>query len=128
MYTHIVTVYVDDQEKARDFYTNKLGFELKQDTDYGNGTRWLTVISPRQPEIEIQLALPEFDEQRIAQQAAYKARRPFMSFATDDLQAEYESLKDREVSFTSAPQEQPYGGIDAVFDDTCGNIINLHQA
>ncbi len=128
MYVHIVAIYVDDQEKAKDFYVNKLGFKLKQDADYGNGTRWLTVTSIKQPEIEIQLALPELPEQREAQQAAYKAGRPFMSFVTDDLEVEYETLKNRGVSFRSEPQEQPYGGKDAVLDDTCGNILNLHQA
>lgn len=128
MHVHIVAINVDDQEKAKDFYVNKLGFTLKQDADYGNGTRWLTIVSPKQPEIEIQLAMPELTEQREAQKAAYKAGRPLMSFATDDLEAEYKILKDRGVYFRSAPQEQPYGGKDAVLDDTCGNIINLHQS
>lgn len=50
-----------------------------------------------------------------------------MSFATDDIKAKYKILKENGVSFISEPQERPYGGIDAVFDDTCGNIINLHQ-
>ena len=129
MYIHVIAIYVDDQEKAKEFYTSKLGFEVKQDADYGNGTRWLTVVSPKQPEMEIQLTVPELDEQREAQQATYKAGRPpFMSFATDDLDSEYKTLKDRGVPFRSEPQEQPYGGKDAVFDDTCGNIINLHQS
>lgn len=85
MRVNIIAIYVNDQEKAKKFYTDKLGFAVKQDTDYGDGSRWLAVVSSAQQDLEIQLSKPNLEEQRQAQEAMYKTKRPFMSFATSNI-------------------------------------------
>jgi len=123
----MTSIYVDDQDAALDFYTSKLGFEVATDASYGSGGRWLSVKPPGDP-AEVELLLEQPDGPAAAlQQARYDAGRPSLSITVDDCRAAHQALKGNGVSFSSDPSERPYGGIDAVFDDTCGNLINLHQ-
>ena len=120
-------IFVDDQDKAERFYTEVLGFQVKTSAAYGPGERWLTVVSPEEPD-GVQLSLHLTDEPaRAFQAAARKLGRPVISLTTDDCAGEAERLKARGVVFVKEPGRMPYGGMDAVFDDTCGNLVNLHQ-
>lgn len=120
-------VFVDDQDRARQFYTETLGFRVHTDADYGPGARWLTVVSPEQPDGP-QLLLGLVDDASAAyQRQVYESGRPAMSLTTSDLAGDHQRLQAAGVRFTMAPTEMPYGGTDALFDDTCGNYVNLHQ-
>ncbi|HLT21646.1 MAG TPA: VOC family protein [Thermomicrobiales bacterium] len=126
MRIHIASVMVDDQEKALQFYTEKLGFVLKHDIPAG-GARWLTVVSPDGPE-GVELLLEPVNNPAVParefQQALYDAGIPWTTFASDDIQAEYERLTARGVRFTQPPTDM--GSVTgAIFDDTCGNLIML---
>lgn len=123
------SIFVADQDKAKTFYTEVLSFELKQDAAYGPDTRWLTVVSPEDPNgIELLLAPTKGDAAAEAfQKAQYAAEKPASSFTTDDIQKEYERLQAQGVVFRMEPKQMPYGGTDAVFEDGCGNLLNLHQ-
>jgi catechol 2,3-dioxygenase-like lactoylglutathione lyase family enzyme len=120
-------IYVDDQERARAFYTEKLGFQVKTDAPYSEDARWLTVVSADEPEgTELQLAALD-DAARAFQKALYAAGQPATALASEDCKAEYDRLVAAGVKFTLEPTVMPYGGTDAVFDDTCGNLICIHQ-
>lgn len=121
------SVMVDDQEKALAFYTNVLGFRKKQDVPIGN-VRWLTVVSSEDidgVELLLEPAGPDFA--RTYQKALYDAGIPFTAFAVDHIQTEYERLKQEGVVFRSPPQKTDAGQITAVFEDTCGNLIQIFQ-
>jgi catechol 2,3-dioxygenase-like lactoylglutathione lyase family enzyme len=123
----IVDVFVDDQDRARHFYADVLGLQVKTDAAYGPDARWLTVVSPDDPD-GTQLLLAPLNEAARALQATRQASgTPAVSFTTDDCARDYEQLRDRGVVFRSAPAAMGYGGIDAVFEDGCGNLLNLHQ-
>jgi catechol 2,3-dioxygenase-like lactoylglutathione lyase family enzyme len=120
-------IYVDDQDRAERFYTEVLGFKVKTNAPYGPGERWLSMVSPEEPD-GVQLVLHLTDEPaRAFQQASREVGRPVVSLTTDDCVGEAERLKAKGVVFVKEPGRMPYGGMDAVFDDTCGNLINLHQ-
>jgi catechol 2,3-dioxygenase-like lactoylglutathione lyase family enzyme len=123
----LVDVFVDDQVRARDFYTGKLGLEVKGDVAYGGGGRWLTVVSPEEPQGTRLLLSPVNDAAKALQAVRRETGTPAVTFATDDCQRSYEELRDRRVVFTSEPRAFGYGGIDAVFEDGCVNLLNLHQ-
>lgn len=122
----ITSVFVDDQAKALEFYTSKLGFVKKNDIALGE-YRWLTVVSPFQPDgVELLLepsahsAVPSF------KQALKQDGIPLTSFEVDDINVEFDRLKSLGVEFTLNPT--PAGEvIVAVFDDTCGNLIQIMQ-
>lgn len=117
-------VYVDDQEKALEFYTNKLGFEKKADFSQGN-YRWLTVASPDDPEgVELQLASNADPAGKAFQEAIFGQGQPAAQFLVDDVQAEHDRLAANGVKFTK-PVTPVTGSIIAVLDDTCGNLIQL---
>jgi catechol 2,3-dioxygenase-like lactoylglutathione lyase family enzyme len=122
----LTSVMVDDQAKALNFYTNVLGFQKHADIPMGP-FRWLTVTSPEGlPGVEVVLEPIGFPEAATFQKAVYELGKPLTAFISNDLQAEYEKLKARGVVFRSEPQN--YGTIlSAVFEDTCGNLINLVQ-
>jgi predicted enzyme related to lactoylglutathione lyase len=123
----LVSVYVDDQDQAERFYTQTLGFQVKTSAPYGPGERWLTVVSPEEP-AGVELVLHLADAPARTFQAACRERgRPVLSLHTDDCQGEAERLKAKGVVFVKEPGRMPYGGMDAVFDDSCGNLLNLHQ-
>jgi len=123
----LVSLYVDDQEKARTFYAEAMGLQVKTDAPYGPQERWLTVVSPEDADgVEVALHLGD-EAARAYQKAAKTAGRPALSLISDDAQRDYERLRAKGVEFTMPPTRMDYGGTDAVFDDTCGNLINLHQ-
>ncbi|MFW6091380.1 MAG: VOC family protein [Actinomycetota bacterium] len=125
MRIHMTSVFVDDQEKALAFYTDVLGFVKKTDFPVGDGNRWLTVVSPEQPDGP-QLLLEPADHPAVApyRQALREDGIPAASFAVEDANAEFTRLQDRGVAFTQQPLEM--GGVTtAVLDDTCGNLIQI---
>jgi catechol 2,3-dioxygenase-like lactoylglutathione lyase family enzyme len=126
------TIYVEDQDRAYDFYTKKLGFEVRTDARMDNGFRWLTVGPKGQPELEIALMQPRagmmFDEETVKLMHELRKRGAFGGgvFQTDDCRKTYEELKSRGVEFTSEPAEKPYG-IEALFRDDSGNWFSLTE-
>jgi catechol 2,3-dioxygenase-like lactoylglutathione lyase family enzyme len=129
-----VQVWVDDQDEALAFYTEKLGLELRDDVtvpEMGN-FRWLTVGVPDQPDVAIALMAvpgpPVFDDETREQIKSLLAKGAAggLFFATDDVQRSYEELKSRGVEFQQEPTEQPYG-IDAGFRDPSGNQMRMAQ-
>jgi predicted enzyme related to lactoylglutathione lyase len=122
----VTTLYVDDQEKALRFYTEVLGFAKK--TDFTQGPyRWLTVVSPEEPEgTELQLALNSNPAAKAYQQALFQQNQPAAMFFTDDVKGESERIKGRGAEFTMAPTDVT-GSTIAMLKDTCGNLIQLTQ-
>lgn len=120
------SVTVDDQAKALDFYTKVLGFVPKFDIDMGE-FRWLTVTAPEGAEgVELVLEPLGFPPARVYQQALYEAGIPATVFMTADIQTEVRRLKDRGVVFRGEPQTAgPV--ITVLFEDGCGNLLNLVQ-
>jgi catechol 2,3-dioxygenase-like lactoylglutathione lyase family enzyme len=127
MRIYITSVLVDDQEKALRFYTEVLGFVKKTDIPLGEA-RWLTVVSPDDTG-GTELALePDSHPAAGPFKAALVADGiPVTSFAVDDVKAEFQRLRGLGVQFTQEPVEM--GGVTtAVFDDTCGNLIQIAKA
>lgn len=127
-------LWVNDQDEAVAFYTDKLGFELRSDVtlpEMGN-FRWLTVGPPAQPDIAIVLMAipgPPVMDAETAEQVRTLMAKGFAGtvfLTTDDCQAAYEELEGRGVEFTEQPEDRPYG-IDAAFRDPSGNHIRLTQ-
>jgi predicted enzyme related to lactoylglutathione lyase len=120
----IMTIYVDDQEKARRFYSEVLGFTKKADFSNG-GYRWLTVASPEAPDgAELQLAANTNPAARSYQQAMFQQGQPAAMFFVDDVQSEYNRLKGLGVKL-SMPASKVTGSTIAMLDDTCGNLIQI---
>jgi len=120
------SVMVDDQDKAQKFYTEVLGFVVSKDIPMG-GPRWLTVVSPEGPDdIELLLEPMGFPPARTYQKALFEAGIPATAFAVDDIQKEYERMKKLGVAFRSEPTKMGPTTV-AVFEDTCGNLIQLYQ-
>jgi catechol 2,3-dioxygenase-like lactoylglutathione lyase family enzyme len=123
----LTSIFVDDQDQAERFYTEVLGFKVKTSAPYGPEERWLSVVSPEEPDgVELVLHLAD-EPARAFQAASRQAGRPVLSLRTDDCQGEAERLKAKGVVFVREPARMDYGGLDAVFADTCGNLLNLHQ-
>ena len=122
----VMSVYVDDQDKALRFYTEVLGFTKK--TDFSNGPyRWLTVASIEEPDgIELQLALNSNPAAKAYQQAMFQQGQPAVMFFTDDVKGDYELIKSRGAEFTMPPTDVTGSSI-AMLKDTCGNLIQLSQ-
>lgn len=126
MKIYVTSVFVDDQDKALKFYTEVLGFKKKTDLPAGE-YRWLTVVSPEQPDgVELLLEPNAHPAARAYQEAIVKDGIPLTSFAVDDVQKEYQRLAGLGVAFTQKPAEM--GPVTtAVFNDTCGNLIQIVQ-
>jgi catechol 2,3-dioxygenase-like lactoylglutathione lyase family enzyme len=123
----LTSIFVDDQDQAERFYTEILGLQVKTSAPYGPNERWLSVVAPEDPDgIELVLHLAD-EPARAFQQASRQAGRPVLSLRTDDCVGEVERLKAKGVVFVKEPGRMAYGGIDAVFADSCGNLLNLHQ-
>jgi catechol 2,3-dioxygenase-like lactoylglutathione lyase family enzyme len=124
MRIYVTSVLVDDQKKALDFYTNTLGFRKKTDIPLGEAS-WLTVVSPEQPDgTELLLEPSDHPAVKPFKNALVEDGIPATSFAVDDVQAEFDRLQSNGVRFTQEPTEM--GGVTmAVFDDTCGNLIQI---
>jgi predicted enzyme related to lactoylglutathione lyase len=123
----IMNQYVDDQEKALRFYTDKLGFVKKSDFTQGS-YRWLTVVSAEEPAgMELVLQPSAFvPAAQTYQQALHQQGMPAAMFFVDDINKEYERLKGLGVVF-SKPPTKTTGSTIAMLDDTCGNLIQLTQ-
>lgn len=128
MRIHLSSVLVDDQEKALRFYTQVLGFRKKHDIPLGDGrNRWITVVSPEDPDgTELVLEPDEHPACGPFKSALVEDGIPFTSFAVKDVHAEYERLQAAGVRFTQPPTDFSTVII-AVFDDTCGNLIQIAQ-
>jgi catechol 2,3-dioxygenase-like lactoylglutathione lyase family enzyme len=121
----VTSVLVDDQEKALRFYTEILGFVKKADIPVGDA-RWLTVVSPESDEIELLLEPDAHPAAGPFKAALVADGMPYTSFAVDDVDGEVRRLRDLGVVFTQEPLNSgPV--ITAVFDDTCGNLIQIAQ-
>jgi predicted enzyme related to lactoylglutathione lyase len=127
-------LWVHDQDEALEFYTKKVGLEVRSDVTLPElgGFRWLTVGPAGQPDVAIALMAipgpPVFDDQTAAQvrDLTAKGAAGTVFLATDDAQASYEELKGRGLEFVDEPTEQPYG-IDSSFRDPSGNHLRLIQ-
>lgn len=126
MRLRLMNVFVDDQDQALKFYTEVLGFEKKEDYPVGE-FKWLTVVSPDEPD-GAELLLEPSDNPAAQQYKAaiYKQGIAAAAFAVDSVQSEYERIKKLGVNFTMEPTEMD-STIFAVFDDTCGNLIQIFQ-
>ena len=123
----LTSVMVDDQDKALRFYTEVLGFRLKHDIPMG-GPRWITVVSPENPEgTELVLEPDGHPAAKPFKAALVEDGIPFTAFEVDDVAAEHRRLTDLGVRFTQPPTEM--GPVTtAVFDATCGNRIQIQSA
>ena len=127
-----VSVFVLNQDKAHDFYVNKLGFKVHTDAAYGPGMRWLTVTPPDQPNLEI--SLMSIDEGVMFSAESAKQMRELVSkgtfgfgvFECNDLYATYEELKAKGVEFSKPPTKEFYG-LEALFKDDSGNWFSLGE-
>jgi catechol 2,3-dioxygenase-like lactoylglutathione lyase family enzyme len=124
MRINLTSVLVDDQEKALRFYTDVLGFVKKTEVPLGEH-RWLTVVSPEDPDgVELVLEPDEHPAARPFKQALVADGIPYTSFTVEDVPAEFDRLKGLGVTFTQEPTEM--GPVTtAVLDDTCGNLIQI---
>lgn len=134
MRVEVTSILVDDQKKAHEFYTDVLGFETKRDIPVG-GASWLTVVAPdRADGVELLLepdgnpavSINGEPAAQVWKKTLYNAGMPYTLLFTDDIAEEYEELTAKGVEFRGKPA-QTMGGIMAIFDDTCGNLIGLMQ-
>lgn len=126
-----ITIYVSDQAKAYDVYVNKLGCKVTMDMTMDNGFRWLTVMPPEQPGLEILLAEPNqpmFDEAGVQQVRALLANNAMGGgvWETANCQKSYETLKAKGIEFLKPPTKEFYG-IEALFRDGCGNWFSMTE-
>ena len=120
----MTSVFVDDQEKARRFYTDVLGFVVKNDVPVGEH-RWLTVVSAQDPDgVELVLEPDQHPAARAFKEALVADGIPFTAFAVDDVRAEHARLTAAGVVFKQPPLTMGPMTV-AVLDDTCGNLIQL---
>ena len=126
MRIHLASVFVDDQQKALRFYTETLGFQLKHNIPLGDYA-WITVVSEEAPEgTELLLEPDEHPAVRPFKRALVKDGIPSTSFAVDDVEGEHERLAARGVRFVQPPTDLGTV-ITAVFDDSCGNLIQIAE-
>lgn len=129
MKIRLLSIPVLDQDKAFKFYTDTLGFVVKHDIPLGEGNRWLTVVSkdePDGPEILLEPAPLHFEPSKVYQEAIYKKGMPWAQLDVENMDEEYKRLVAYGVSFTMEPTNIG-PAIIAVFDDTCGNLIQIIQ-
>jgi catechol 2,3-dioxygenase-like lactoylglutathione lyase family enzyme len=124
----LVTVYCLDQDKARDFYVNLLGFEPRTDVTMGEGYRWLTIGHPNQPELEVTLMVPgpPLDEEAAAfvRRQLEKGQMGALGLRVDDCHKTFAELSAKGVTFLQEPSDRPYG-VEAVMRDDTGNWLVL---
>lgn len=119
----LATVYCLDQDAARDFYVDILGFELRTDVTMGEGFRWLTVGHPSQPELEVTLMVPgpplDPDAADFTRRQLEKGKLGGLGLRVDDCRKTYEELTSKGVTFLQEPSDRPYG-VEAVMRDVSG--------
>ncbi len=118
-------IFVDDQQKALDFYTEILGFIKTQDIPVGE-FRWLQLASPEGGDAELSLEPNANPAAKTFQEALFEQGIPITAFEVDDLESEFKRLSDLGVAFTTEPTNAGSVSI-AVFADTCGNLIQIYQ-
>lgn len=123
----LTSLMVEDQDEALRFYTEVLGFQKKQDFPVGEGFRWITVVSPEDPDgVALSLEPNSNPAAKTFQKAMFEQGIPMNSFEVKDIQAEYKRLRERGVAFTVEPTEA--GPVTmAIFSDGCGNLLQMHQ-
>lgn len=121
----LTSIFIDDQQKALDFYTSILGFEKSQDIPVGE-FRWLSVKSPEGGDTELSLEPNVNPAAKAFQEALFEQGIPITAFEVDDLEAEFRRLSALGVAFTTAPTKAGDVSL-AVFVDTCGNLIQIYQ-
>lgn len=129
MRIRIMSIPVRDQQKALDFYTEKLGFVKKVDIPLGKGNRWLTVVSeedPDGPQLLLEPAPNHFEPSKVFQEKLQEAGIPWTQLYVDDVDDEFDRLAKLNVEFSMKPTDMGTVKI-AVFNDTCGNHIQLVQ-
>ena len=127
MKVKVISVPVQDQEKALQFYTEELGFVKKIDVPLGEGNRWLTVVSkeePDGPEILLEPSPNHLEEAKVYQKALFDKGIPYTQFNVENVQQEYDRLVSKGIEFSVKPTEMGTVKI-AVFNDTCGNNIQI---
>ncbi len=124
----LASVSIADYDKALAFYTEKLGFVKKHDMDLGGGVRWLTVVSPGEPDGVELLLEPNATYPAMQALKADLVRDgiPFTAFQVDDIYGEYERMSALGVEFTMEPTAMGPTTV-AILDDTCGNLIQIYQ-
>jgi len=124
----LTSVSIGDYDKALAFYTDKLGFVKKHDIPLGNGARWLTVVSPEDPNGTELLLEPnaEYPAMKALKESLMKDGIPFTAFQVDNINKEYERLRKLGVEFTMEPTNVGTSTI-AILNDTCGNLIQIFQ-
>lgn len=128
MRIEVTGVIVDNQDNAKKFYTEVLGFQLKHDIPVTDVNRWLTVVSPENPDgVELLLEPNDNPAGSAFQQAIFEQGLPAASFGVDDIQSECERLQGLGVEFTMEPTDAGQVFI-ARFKDTCGNVIQIMQS
>ncbi len=126
MKVKLTSLFVDDQAKALEFYTRVLGFVKKADVSAGK-YRWLTVVSPEEPNgTQVVLEPKENPAAKTYQESIFKQGIPSTMFFVDDIHKEFQRLKGLGVKFTKEPTRTP-GSTIALFEDTCGNLIQITQ-
>ena len=126
MKINVTKVYVDDQSRALKFYVDVLGFVKKSDITAG-GYRWLTVVSPEEPNgVELLLELDDNPAVKVFQKSLFEQGIPATMFEVDDIDREYNRMNGLGVRFTQKPTNVG-SAITAIFDDTCGNLIQINQ-
>ena len=129
MKVKVIGIPVDNQDKALAFYTEKLGFVKKVDVPVSEDIRWLTVVSREEqdgPEVLLEPSPKHFEPAKTYQKALFEAGIPYTQFNVDDVQKEYDRLSALGVQFSVKPTEMGIVKI-AVFNDTCGNNIQIVQ-
>jgi catechol 2,3-dioxygenase-like lactoylglutathione lyase family enzyme len=124
----LTSVSIDDYDKALKFYTEKMGFVKKRDIPLGEGVRWITVVSPEEPDGTELLLEPNagYPAMKTLKESLVKDGIPYTAFEVKDIQAEYERMKSLAVEFTMEPTNMGMTTA-AVLDDTCGNLIQIYQ-
>jgi len=122
------SVPIDDYDKALKFYTEVMGFQLKRDMPLGEGARWITVVSPEEPDGVELLLEPNsgYPAMKALKESLVRDGIPYTAFQVSDIQAEYERMKGLGVQFTMEPTSMGMTTA-AILDDTCGNLIQIYQ-
>lgn len=122
------SVSIDDYDKALKFYTQMMGFVQKRDIPLGDGARWITVVSPEEPNGTELLLEPNanYPAMKALKEALVKDGIPFTAFEVSDVQSEYERMKKLGVEFVMEPTNMGSTTV-AILNDTCGNLIQIYQ-
>lgn len=124
----LVTVYVADQDAAKDFYVNTLGFEAKDDVRMGPDFRWVTVVHPSQPELQLTLMVPgpplDDEAAESVRRLMAKGALSAVGLSVDDCRKTHAELTAKGVTFLQEPSDRPYG-VEAVMRDNSGNWLVL---